>query len=133
MTNKWILSLLLPTIGAIGFIANPAIAAEAKLEYCDNCSVEQMESIVRAKFKYNRSCPYAEKELCRRGEYQEHSLFFSNSSHTEVMKYQIKHGTYFLDYRKAALTTDESEFFAALVELRQALLDDANSRENLFK
>ncbi|RTR40572.1 hypothetical protein EKG38_01230 [Shewanella canadensis] len=133
MTKKWILSLLLPTIGAIGLFIHPAIAAEAIMEYCDNCSVQQMESIVRAKFKYNRSCPYAEKELCREEGYKEHHLFISNSSHTEVMKYQIKHGKYFLYYQKVELTADESEYFSALVELRQDLLDYSNSGESLFK
>ncbi|PKG57719.1 hypothetical protein, partial [Shewanella sp. GutDb-MelDb] len=112
--------------------SNQSYAADALVEYCENCSTSQMESIIRAKFKYTKSCPYYEEDECYDAEFKEYNMFFSDSAHTRVTKYEIEHGKYFLEYSKDNLTPDEIDFFYELRELRRQLLEDAASGDNLF-
>ena len=107
-------------------------AAEALIEYCENCSDSQMDSIITAKFTYNKNCPYAKKDECFDAEFKEYKLFIANSEHSAVTKYDIKHGKYFLNYSKSKLTNDEKDFFYELRELKKRLLKDSESGGNLL-
>ncbi|WP_394204516.1 hypothetical protein [Shewanella waksmanii] len=102
---------------------NVSLAREVFVEYCEQCSQKQMESTLRAMFKY-RNCPdNVAPEVCSQSGLREYTVFFSNASHTEVKKYLVDKGTYFMTFNQDELTNRERRGFAMLVEVRHDMIE----------